>query len=117
MCVAKKDGTVRLAVDYRYLNSYTVADAYPMTTVTVNEILRKMGSANLISLFDAKSGYWQCPVREKDQWKTAFITNDGLYEWTVCRSGLRIPVCAYDSECVATVEFFASSYVDDMTVG
>jgi len=45
VCVAKKNGGVRLAVDYRYLNSFTIADAYPMTTV--NEILRKMGSANL----------------------------------------------------------------------
>ena len=58
---------VRLAVDYRYLNSFTVADAYPM--VTVNEIPNKMESANYISLFDAKSGYWQIPVAEEDQWK------------------------------------------------
>jgi len=50
VCVAKKTGVVHIAVDYRYLNSFTVADdAYPMTTV--NEILNKMGSANFISLF------------------------------------------------------------------
>ena len=41
VCVVKKNGGVRLAVDYPYLNSFTVADAYPM--VTVNEILIKMG--------------------------------------------------------------------------
>jgi len=41
-----------------------------------------MGSANYISLFDAKSGYWQIPVAEEDKWKTAFVTHDGLYEWT-----------------------------------
>jgi len=46
VCVAKKNGGVR------YLNSFTVAQM-----VTVNEILNKMGSANFISLFDAKSGY------------------------------------------------------------
>jgi len=60
VCVAKKNGRVRLAVDYRYVSSFTVADAYPM--VTVNEILNKMESANYISLFDSKSGYWQIPV-------------------------------------------------------
>ena len=35
-----------------------------------------MGSANYISLFDAKSGYWQISVAEEDQWKTAFVTHD-----------------------------------------
>jgi len=44
--------------------------------------LTKMGSANHISLFDAKSGYWQIPVAEEDQWKTVFVTHDGLHEWT-----------------------------------
>ena len=69
VCVTKKTGGVRIAVDYRYLNLFTVADVYPMTTV--NEILNKMGSANFISLFDAQSGYWQIPVAEEDQWRTA----------------------------------------------
>jgi len=87
VCVAKKNGGVRFAVDYRYLNSHTVADAYPM--VTVNEILNKMGSANYINLFDAKSGYWQIPVTGENQWKTAFVTHDGLYEWTRMPFGLR----------------------------
>ena len=87
VCVAKKTGGVRIAVDYRYLNLFTGADAYPMTTV--NEILNKMGSANFISLFDVKSGYWQIPVAEEDQWKTAFVTHDGLYEWTRMLFGLK----------------------------
>ena len=43
VCVAKKNGVVHLAVDCRYLKSFTVVDAYSM--VTVNEILNKMGSA------------------------------------------------------------------------
>jgi len=63
VCVAKKNGGARLAVDYRYLNSFTVADAYIYPMVTVNEILNKIGSANYISLFDAKSGYWQMDTR------------------------------------------------------
>jgi len=90
VCVAKKTGGVRIAVDYRYLNLFTVANAYPMTTV--NEILNKIGSANFISLFDAKSGYWQIPVAEEDQWKTAFVTHDGLYKWTRMPFGLKMLV-------------------------
>ena len=79
VCVAKKDGGVRIACDYRYLNSFTVGDAFPMTTV--NDTLHKLGSAKFISTFDAKSGYWQIPIHEQDRWLTAFITHDGLYEW------------------------------------
>jgi len=41
VCVAKKDGGVRIACDYRYLNSFTVGDAYPMPTI--DEVLRSIG--------------------------------------------------------------------------
>jgi len=62
VCVAKKSGGVRIACDYRYLNSYTVGDAYPMSTV--GETLAKIGPANIISTFDAKSGYCCLCVRK-----------------------------------------------------
>jgi len=86
VCVAKKSGGVRIACDYHYLNSYTVGDAYPMSMI--NETLSKMGSSQMISTFDAKSGYWQIPVAE-DRWLTAFITHDGLYEWVRMPFGLK----------------------------
>jgi len=41
-----------------------------------------------ITLFDAKSGYWQIPMAEEDQWKTAFIRHDGMYELTRMPFGL-----------------------------
>jgi len=118
VCVAKKTGGVRIAVDYRYLNLYTVADAYPMTTV--NEILNKMGSANFISLFDAKSGYWQIPVAEEDQWKTAFVTHDGLYEWTRMPFGLKNAGATFVramKTILHPLRSFSDTYVDDMAVG
>ena len=74
---------VRLACDYRYLNQYTVGDAYPMATI--DEVLRSVGRGRYISTFDAKSGYWQIRVAEEDRWLTAFVTHDGLYEWSECR--------------------------------
>jgi len=46
VCVAKKDGGVRIACDYRYLNPYTVGDACPMTTI--DEVLRNL--ARLVSV-------------------------------------------------------------------
>jgi len=79
VCIAKKSGGVRIACDYRYLNSFMVSNAYPMSMI--NETLSKIGSSRTISSFDAKSGYWQIPVTEEDRWLTAFITHSGLYEW------------------------------------
>jgi len=72
VCVSKKDDGVRIACDYRYLNSYTVGGAYLMSTV--NETLLKLGAADFISTFDAKSGYWQIPVAESDQWNCVCYT-------------------------------------------
>ena len=74
--VAKKDGGVRIACDYRYLNTYTVGDALIFPMATVNDTLNKLGFAKYISTFDAKSGYWQIPIRKEDCWLTAFITHD-----------------------------------------
>jgi len=79
VCVAKKDGGVRIACDYRYLNSFTVGDAYPMPTI--DEVLRSIGEGQFISTFDARSGYWQIPLAEEHRWLTLFVTHDGLYEW------------------------------------
>jgi len=53
-----KDG-VRLAVDYRYVNRYTVGDAYPMPDYS--DIVQRIGQAT--SIFDGKASYWLCPVR------------------------------------------------------
>ena len=79
VCVAKRGDGVRLAVDYRYLNKYTVGDAYLMTTI--DEVVRSVGRGSFISTFDTKSGYWQLLVAPEDRWLTAFVTDDGLYEW------------------------------------
>ena len=75
VCVLKgKDGKdgVRLAVDYRYVNKYTVGDTYPIPDIP--DIVQRMGSAKYISCFDAKGAYWQTKVRADHQWLTAFVS-------------------------------------------
>ena len=57
VCVAKKQGGVRLACDYRYVNSFTVADVFPLCTI---DVIRKVGQGNLISTFDTKSELTVC---------------------------------------------------------
>jgi len=73
VCVRKgkdRKGGVRLAVDYRYVNRHTVADAYPLPDVA--DIVQEVGKARFISTFDATKEYYQTAVCEKDRWLTAF---------------------------------------------
>ena len=120
VCVLKgKDGKggVRLAVNYQYLNKYTVPDVLPLPDIA--QVIQKVGAYRYISLFDATSGYHQCSIRPQDQWLSAFVCDDGLYEWT------RIPFRMRSSgstfvravkEIIEPVKEFTEAYVDDMAI-
>ena len=74
--VEKKDGTLRLCVDYRRLNTVTRTDAYPLPRI--HELLDRIGQAKYITTMDLTQGYWQVPVAEESQPKTAFTTQGGF---------------------------------------
>lgn len=76
--VTKKDGSLRLCVDYRKLNSCSTRDAFPLPRI--EEALEALGNAKYFSTLDLTSGYWQVEVAEQDKHKTAFSTPMGLYE-------------------------------------
>ena len=76
--VTKKDGSLRLCVDYRKLNSYSTRDAFPLPRI--EEALEALGQAKYFSTLDLTSGYWQVEVAEQDKHKTAFSTPMGLFE-------------------------------------
>ena len=76
----RKNGRLRLAIDYRRLNSLTINSHYPLPVV--DDLLDRLSNAKFFSTLDAKSGYWQMPLRGEDCYKTAFVTPDGQYEWT-----------------------------------
>ncbi len=83
--VAKKDGGLRPCIDYRALNDQTVKFAYPLPLVPAS--LEELRDARIFSKLDLRSAYNLIRIRKGDEWKTAFITPTGHYEYRVMPYG------------------------------
>lgn len=86
LLVRKKDGTLRMCVDYRALNKVTIKNNYPLPLI--EDLLDCLGPARYFTKIDLKSGYHQVQVAEEDVYKTAFRTRFGQYEFLVVPFGL-----------------------------
>ena len=72
--------------NYRKLNAVTAKDLYPLPRI--EDALSRLEGAQVLSSLDLQSGYWQVPIAECDKEKTAFITEDGLWQFRVMPFGL-----------------------------
>lgn len=118
VCVAKPSGEVRICADLRYINSGTIDDRYPMPRP--DDLLIKMAPATFISTLDASQGYYQIKMADKDIFKTAFVTNNGCYEYLVMPFGAKGASMTYQ-RCVDQIlrpkcAAFAHAYIDDTAI-
>jgi hypothetical protein len=110
-------GGVRLAIDFRFVNFYTTGDAFVMPHLL--DSIQKVGSARYISVFDARSGYWQLGVKEECKWLTAFAYEGGFYEWNRVPFGMKSSgntFCRCVQIIVQPIRQFCYPFVDDFSV-
>ena len=114
----KKDGGLRLCVDYRGLNAITVKNRHPLPLIT--ETLDRLCGAAIFTKIDLKDAYHRIRIASGDEWKTAFKTRYGLFEYCVIPFGLvNAPATfqAYINQAlVGLVDVICVVYLDDILI-
>ena len=114
----KKDGSLRLCVDYRGLNKITRKNRYPLPRI--DELLDRLSRASIFSKIDLKSGYNLVRIADGDEWKTAFRTRYGSYEFLVMHFGLTNAPATFQNFMNDTfydlLDRFVAAYLDDLII-
>jgi ribonuclease HI len=116
--VRKKNGEIRLCVDFRNLNRSSLKDNYPLPKM--DHILQRVVGANRISMIDGFSGYNQIAVQEEEREKTAFTTPWGTFMYDKIPFGLMNAGATFqramDIAFVGEKDKFVVIYLDDLTI-
>ena len=116
--VPKKDGTLRVCIDFRQFNQVLVKDSFPLPRV--EDLFATLGKAKFFSSLDLKSGYWQMELAPEDREKTAFCTRTQLLEFNVLPFGVASAPSLFQrmiSLLLKGIEGkYAVAYLDDILI-
>lgn len=114
--VPKANGKLRLVVDYRYLNSQTIPNGWPLPRI--EDLLDRLHGSVLFSTFDAHSGFHQLPIAPESRYLTAFTTPLGLYQFKRMPMGLINAPADFSRAMDAMCRDMPNAlvYVDDITI-
>ena len=93
MFVKKKDGSLRMCIDYRLLNSVTVKNKYPLPRI--DDFFDQLQGACMFSKIDLRPGYHQLRIHDEDVYKITFRSRYGHYEFLVMPFGLTNATAAF----------------------
>lgn len=115
--IFKKDGSLRICIDFRKLNAISEFDAYPMPRI--EDLLEKIGAAQYITTLDLCKGYWQVPLEETSRPYTAFRTPAGLFQFTVMPFGLHGAPATFQrlmDKLLQGCDGYSAAYLDDVVI-
>jgi hypothetical protein len=117
--IKKKDGKLRPIQDYRPVNEWTICNAYPLPLIP--ELINRLSGCSLYTKFDIRWGYNNVQIKEGNEWKAAFITNEGLFEPMVMFFGLTNSPATFQTMMNSIfankiAEKWLTAYMDDMAI-
>src|SRR3569623_390116 len=117
--VSKKDGSLRMVQDYRYLNKITIKNRYPLPRI--DDLLDSISGSKYFSSLDLTSGYIRIRITDEDVPKTAFRTPFGLYQFKVLTFGLTNAPATFQADMNDMLKDFVNDkfvvvYLDDIPI-